>query len=627
MKTFTPSPLRLVVSLLPCIAFIFTVQTTPAASTDFIHSPIPHSLYSNSAFEPESLPHSATVATALFPLIHKSPCPIDSSLSRFVDHRAHTLHRLTLFSSFSVKHGLKRRAPEDNSTLPGDNNSNDTITSARTDGTTTIAKEEEEAEAAQKAAEEARAVEEAAQKKAEEEEAARKKAEEEEAARKKAEEEEAARKKAEEEEAARKKVEEEETAKKKAEEEEAAREAAEEEAAKKAAEEETKKAGEEEAAKKAAEETEAAKRAKEEADRKAAVEEAARKAKEEAEKNKDKDKEHNKGTAHDKHNEEEVGVDRDNGTPVSFKDGTTTKGDSTESSRTTIMITAIAGGAALVAIVIVGFIIRHRRDVSRRASAMEAYLSKKVQLQPMDNDNDDTSTLFSRNNSNNGGNNAQEVYSHRSNSRHERSQQHLAHPSPRHQHVNQDYDSHHNDDKDISMPSMPTLMTTAAGVETSGRYYPQYHYEDYRAVNPVFVQSNLAPQDQYQKYCQQQGHDYYSHPQESYNEYYDQNIRQSNEFLVHLQFVDFPLPPTVAPPLAPFAIDTLSKEPSSTTAAPPSAAVSASLISHLPRSPHSLTCAKGSLKRSPVVALIASETGEGANGERSLRRSGSVLFE
>ncbi|KAF9291729.1 hypothetical protein BGZ88_006759 [Linnemannia elongata] len=476
---------------------------------------------------------------------------------------------------------------------------------------------EEEAEAAQKAAEEARAVEEAAQKKAEEEEAARKKAEEEE-------------------EAARTKVEEEETAKKKAEEEEAARKAAEEEAAKKAAEEETKKATEEEEAKKAAEETEAAKRAKEEADKKAAVEEAARKAKEEAEKNKDKDKEHNKGTAHDKHNEEEVGVDRDNGTPVSFKDGTTTKGDSTESSRTTIMITAIAGGAALVAIVIVGFIIRHRRDVSRRASAMEAYLSKKVELRPMDNDNDDTSTLFSRNNSNNGGNNAQEVYSHRSNSRHERSQQHLAHPSPRHQHVNQHYDSHHNDDKDISMPSMPTLMTTAAGVETSGRYNPQYHYEDYRAVNPVFVQSNLAPQDQYQKYCQQQGHDYYSHPQESYNEYYDQNMYSTNiatETTIERisrpspTFVDFPLPPTVAPPLAPFAIDTLSKEPSSTTAAPPSAAVSASLISHLPRSPHSLTCVKGSHKRLPVEALIASETGEGANGERSLRRSGSVLFE
>lgn len=566
-------------------------------------------------------------------------------------HTAHTLHRLTLFSSFSVKHALKRRAPEDNSTLPGDNNSNGTGASARTDGTTTIAKEEEEAEAAQKAAEEARAVEEAAQKKAEEEEAARKKAEEEEAARKKAEEEE--------------------TAKKKAEEEEAARKAAEEEAAKKAAEEETKKAGEEEAAKKAAEETEAAKRAKEEADRKAAVEEAARKAKEEAEKNKDKDKEHNKGTAHDKRkqpsrrflfvcllyfspmaptdrgvfckripnridNEEEVGVDRDNGTSVSIKDGTTTKGDSTESSRTTIVITAIAGGAALVAIVIVGFIIRHRRDVSRRASAMEAYLSKKVELQPMDNDNDDTSTLFSRNNSNNGGNNTQEVYSHRSNSRHERSQQYLAHPSPRHQHVNQHYDSHHNDDKDISMPSMPTLMTTAAGVETSGRYYPQYHYEDYCAVNPVFVQSNLAPQDQYQKYCQQQGHDYYSQLQESYNEYYDLSMfstKIATETTIERisrpspTFVDFPLPPTVAPPLAPFAIDTLSKEPSSTTAAPPSAAVSASLISHLPRSPHSLTCAKGSHKRSPVEALIASETGEGANGERSLRRSGSVLFE
>ncbi|KAG0067371.1 hypothetical protein BGZ90_001016 [Linnemannia elongata] len=300
------------------------------------------------------------------------------------------------------------------------------------------------------------------------------------------------------------------------------------------------------------------------------------------------------------------------------------------------MITAIAGGVALVAIVIVGFIIRHRRDVSRRASAMEAYLSKKVELQPMDNDNDDTSTLFSRNNSNNGGNNAQ-VYSHRSNSRHERSQQHLAHPSPRHQHVNQHYDSHHNDHKDISMPSMPTLMTTAAGVETSERYYPQYHYdEDYRAVNHVFVQSNLAPQDQYQKYCQQQGHDYYSRPQESYNEYYDQNMYPTNiatETTIERisrpspTFVDFPLPPTVAPPLAPLAIDTLSKEPSSTTAAPPSAAVSASLISHLPRSPHSLTCTKGSHKRSPVEALIASETGEGANGERSLRRSGSVLFE
>ncbi|KAG9060961.1 hypothetical protein KI688_007788 [Linnemannia hyalina] len=57
---------------------------------------------------------------------------------------------------------------------------------------------------------------------------------------------------------------------------------------------------------------------------------------------------------------------------------------------------------------------------------------KKVELQPMGNYIDGTSTLFSRNNCNYGGNSDQAVYSHGKNSRYGRSQQHLAHPSPRH---------------------------------------------------------------------------------------------------------------------------------------------------------------------------------------------------
>lgn len=352
-------------------------------------------------------------------------------------------------------------------------------------------------------------------------------------------------------------------------------------------------------------------------------------------------------------NEQELGGDKDNGAPEAYKDGTMTNGDSTESSKKTTMIAAIAGGAALVAIVVAGFIIRHRRDVSRRASAMEAYLSKKVELH-MGNDSDDTSTSFSHNNSSNGGNSGQAVYNHRNNSRHERSQQHLAPPSPRHQHVNQHYDNHHCDDNEMILPSMPTLMTTAAGIETSGRYYPQY--------SPVLVQNRLAPKDQYEKYCHQQGYDHYSHPQEPYDEWYDQNMYPTSMatettidsiYRPSPTFVDFPLLPAVASPSAPLAIDTSSKELSSNAAAPAFATVPVStpFTSPLPRDPHSLTSgstassyasvsrnsasaavagmkkAKGSSKRSPVVALIASENGEGANGEQSLRRSGSVLFE
>ncbi|KAK3840207.1 MAG: hypothetical protein JOS17DRAFT_9907, partial [Linnemannia elongata] len=585
MKTFISARPRLVVSLLPCIVLILNVQVAPAASTDIIHPPTPHSLCSSSAIEPGSLLYPTTAAAAVFPVIHKSPYPTDSSLSLFVDRR--------------VKHALERRAPGDNATHPGDNSG--TGTGSRT--------------------------------KAEEEEAARKKAEEE-AARKKAEEEEAARKAAEAE-AAKKAAEEE--AKKKAEINEAARKAAEEEA--------RKRAQEDEAARKA-DEAEAARRAKEEADRKAAVEEAARKAKEEAEKNNDKDEEHNKGTAHDKDNEQELGGDKDNGAPDVFQDGAITKDNSTEGSKKTTMIAAIAGGAALVAIVVAGFIIRHRREVTRRASAMEAYLSKKVELQPIGIDSDDASTSFSRSNSNNGGNNGQAVYSHRNNSRHGRSQQHLAHPSPHHQQVTQHYDNHHynDDDNDIILPSMPTLMTTAAGVETSGRYYPQYRYEDYHAVSPVLAQSTLAPRDQYGKYCQKQRHGYYSHPQEPYDEYYDQNMYSTSIAMETIidpiyrpspTFVDFPPPSAVAPPSAFLAINTPSEKLSS-AAAP----VSTSFTSLLPRDPHSLIYseptassyvsvsrnsasaavarmkdAKGSSKRSHVEALIASETGEGANGE------------
>lgn len=343
-----------------------------------------------------------------------------------------------------------------------------------------------------------------------------------------------------------------------------------------------------------------------------------------------------------------------------------TKDNSTESSKKTIMIAAIAGGAALVTAVVAGFIIRHKRDSSRRASAMEAYLGKKFELQHMGNDNDDTSTSFSRNNSNNGG---QAVYSHRSNSRYAGSQQHLAHPSPRHQHANQHYDNQHYDDHDMTLPSMPTLMTTRGTAENSEQFYPQHHYENYHAVSPVLVQSSLTPQNQYDQYYQQQGHDYYSHPQDHYDEYYEQQNMYSTGIPTEKTIdpvarhsstsVDFPLPPATAPTGVPLAIDTSSKELSSTAVGPTTAGGpgSASLTPPPPRDPHALTYsgsiisssislsrisstapatagiknAKGAFKRSPVTALIASETGgdigaEATSDERPLRRSGSVLF-
>jgi hypothetical protein len=322
------------------------------------------------------------------------------------------------------------------------------------------------------------------------------------------------------------------------------------------------------------------------------------------------------------------------------------------------MIAAIAGGTALVAAVIAGFIIQHKRDASRRASAMEAYLSKKVELQPMGNDNDDTSTSFSRNNSNNGG---QAVYSHRSNSRHARSQQHLAHPSPHHQHANQHYDDQHYDDHDMTLPSMPTLMATR-GVESSEQFYPQYHYENYHAVSPVLAQNSLTSQDQYDQYYQQEGYDYYSYPQDHYDEYYDHQNMYSTDIPRETTIdpvppstsVDFPLPPATLPAGVPLAIETSGKELSSTAGGPGSVP----LTPLPPRDPHALTYsgsiasssaslsrtsssataaaagmknAKGAFKRSPVAALIASETSgdigaEAASGERPLRRSGSVLF-
>ncbi|KAF9131905.1 hypothetical protein BGX30_012910, partial [Mortierella sp. GBA39] len=417
------------------------------------------------------------------------------------------------------KHTLERRAPGDNATHPGVNTSNGTGTGARKDGTTATTTEEEEAEAARKAAKEAT-------RKAAEEEASKKKTEEEEAAREKTEEEAKAEKKAEEEEAARKAAEEE--AAKKAAEEEAKKKVEEQEAARKVAEKEAKKKAEEEAAKRAAEEAEAARRAKEEADRRAAVEEAARNAKGGAEMNEDKGMEYNKGTAHDKDNKQKLGEVKDNETPDQFEDGTMTKGDSTISSKTTIMIVAIGGSAALVVIIVTGFIIRHRQDVSRRASVMEAYL---------------------------------------------------------------------------------------------GRHYRQCHYGDYHTVSPVLVQKYVRD-----KLATETTIDPSSRPSPT--------------------FISFLFPAAVAPPSGPLVIDTSSKESFSTDADP----VSASLASPLPRDPHSfdllwidglfsasrnsasegvagMKSAKGSFKRSPVEALIASETGSGANGEQSLRRSGSVLFE
>ncbi|KAG0250882.1 hypothetical protein BGZ95_007055, partial [Linnemannia exigua] len=535
-----------------------------------------------------------------------------------------------------------------------------------------------EEEAAKKKAEEEeaakRAAEEEAKRKAKEDEAARRKAEEEEAARKKAEEEDAVRKKADEEEAARKKAEEEEAARKKAEEEEAARKKTEEEEAAKKSQE-----VEREAARKAAEDAEAARKAKEEADRKAAVEEASRKAREEAEKNKNKDQD-NKETSKDSEN----GFgDNDGGISDPFDDHMMIGNDKTsEATKKAIMIGSIAGGAALVAIVVVGFLIRHKRDASRRASAMEAYLSKKVELQPMGGpDNNQSFTSFSRNSSNNnrgghvsrGGSSGQDVYSHRSNSRHARSQQHLMHPSPhlthtspRHQHAAQHYDDLHYDDPNMNLPTMPSLMSAGAGPPSGGagisdQYYPQYHCDSYRAISPVLVSNRLAPQDQYDQYdqyYQQQGHDYYNQYQQEYDGYYDRDMYSSGiatDTTVRPAptFINFPLPPVL------LAIDTASKGLSTGTDATATAATAspnpATLTSPLPRDPHALTYsgstassstasfamssastgtknAKGSLKRSPVAALIASETdgdvggSQEPGGHRTLRRSGSVLF-
>ncbi|KAF9155809.1 hypothetical protein BG015_008518 [Linnemannia schmuckeri] len=270
-----------------------------------------------------------------------------------------------------------------------------------------------------------------------------------------------------------------------------------------------------------------------------------------------------------------------------------TNDDSSESSKKTIVIIAIAGGAALVAIVAAGFIIRHKRNASRRASAMEAYLSKKVKLRPMGNDNEDTLTSFFRNN-NNGG-------------------------------------------------------------DDSGQA------ENYHTVSPMLVRGNLASQDQYGQYYQQ-GHDYYRHSQEQCDEYYSPGMYStgiSTETTIDPvirpspTFVDFLFPPAPEPAGVPLAVDTSSKELSSITASPTFGSPgSSSLTSPLPRDPHSLIYsrsiasssasnsrtlastartgmrnANGPSKRSPVEALITFETDEDTNGERPLRRSGSVLFE
>ncbi|KAF9120267.1 hypothetical protein BGW39_011537 [Mortierella sp. 14UC] len=459
---------------------------------------------------------------------------------------------------------------------------------------------------------------------------------------------EAAKKKAKEDEAAKKKAEEEEAAKKAAKEEEARKKAQEEEAAKKNQEE-----AEQEAARKATEEAEAARKAKEEAGRKAAVEEAARKAREEAERNKDKDQDRNKETSGDKEDDQDFG-NKDNGISDPLDDHMMMgKDDSSEGTNMTIVIGSVAGGAALVAIVVAGFLIRHKRDASRRASAMEAYLSKKVELQPMGGDNNQASPSLSRHNSNNnggahvgrGGSNSQGVYSHRSNSRHSRSRQHLTHPSPLHQHANQHYDDQHYDGPSVSLPAMPTLVATGMGspsgrAEGSDHYYPQYHYEDYHT-------------DQYDQYYQRQGHEYYNHQQQQeYNGYDDQEMYSSGiatEITARSAptFVDFPLPPSAS-----LAVETASKE--LLTNADAAGSNPITVISALPRGPYALTCsestasssasfsmsstsagmknAKGSSKRSPVEALIASEAGgdvggsEGLGGQPILRRSGSVLF-
>ncbi|KAF9910490.1 hypothetical protein EC991_006307 [Linnemannia zychae] len=669
MKSPTSRP-RLV-SLLSCVALILSIQAPPVYS-DIIQSPDRHLPYFNNIETPGSpAPTLVTAETVeLLPTlpsaatIRKSSYPIDFTAALDDDR---------------VKQILQRRAPGDDEphqdiTHSEDGTGIDTGTGAGNGGSTTVTSEEEEAakkkaeeEAAKKAAEEEaarkKAEEEEAAKKAAEEEAARKAAEEEaakkaaeEEAAKKAAEEEEARKKAEEEEA-RKKTEEE--ARKKAEEEEAARKKAEEEAAKK-----NQEKAEREAARKAAEEAEAARKAKEEADKKAAVEEAARKAREEAERNKNKDQD-NKETSGGKGNDQALG-NKDNRVPDPSDDYMTTdKDESSESTKKTIMIGSISGGAALVALVVAGFLIRHKRDARRRASAMEAYLSKKVELQSMGGDSNQSSTSFSRHNSSNnggahvsrGGSSGQGVYNQRSNSRYARSQQHLTHPSPLHLHATQHYDDQNYDASSMGLPAMPTLISTgvdspSGGIEGSDHYYPQYHYEDYHAASPVLVSNRLASQDQYDQYYQQQGHDYYSQQQQEYDGYYDQEMYSSGiatETAARsaATYVDFPLPPSAS-----LAVETTSKEPhSSAEAAIPNPTVLTSLP---PRDPHALTysvstasssaslamssasagtrSAKGPSKRSPVAALIASETGgddrgsEGSGGQRTLRRSGSVLF-
>ncbi|KAF9101483.1 hypothetical protein BGX29_005578, partial [Mortierella sp. GBA35] len=355
---------------------------------------------------------------------------------------------------------------------------------------------------------------------------------------------------------------------------------------------------ESEAAKKAAEEEAAKKAAEEEAARKAAEEEAAKKIEHEG----------NNG----------------NGIPDPLEDSTLSKDGSTDGSSKTVMIASISAGVAVVAILLAGLVIRHRRQ-ARRASAMEAYLSKRVELQPMDDNNQSTPSFPRSNNGNDGGNNGQAVYAgnriHSSpSSRHARTQQYLGQPSPRHQHANQHYD-----DSSMVPSAMPRLMEIAAvapGSEGAEPYDPPYHYQDL---------------DYYNQQQQQQHHGYYN-----------QNVCSSDIVSEMTEatlprtpiFVDFPLPP--------LANSTSSKE-LAAPSAPPAAAIgspsSAPLTLPAPRDPHVLTYsesttslssksssslsgmmkANGTFKRSPVETLIASET-DSEGGHRTVRRSGSLLF-
>ncbi|KAF9086835.1 hypothetical protein BGX23_008547 [Mortierella sp. AD031] len=386
-----------------------------------------------------------------------------------------------------------------------------------------------------------------------------------------------------------------------------------------------------EAAKKAAEEEAAKKAAEEEAARKAAEEEAAKKIEHEG----------NNG----------------NGIPDPLEDSTLSKDGSTDGSSKTVMIASISAGVAVVAILLAGLVIQHRRQ-ARRASAMEAYLSKRVELQPMDDNNQSTPSFPRSNNGNDGGNNGQAVYAgnriHSSpSSRHARTQQYLGQPSPRHQHANQHYD-----DSSMVPSAMPRLMEIAAvapGSEGAEPYDPPYHYQGYQTVSPVLVHSGTAipsqgdQYDQYEPYYQHQDLDYYNQQQQQqHHGYYNQNVCSSDIVSETTEatpprtpiFVDFPLPP--------LANSTSSKE-LAAPSAPPAAAIgspsSAPLILPAPRDPHVLTYsesttslssksssslsgmmkANGTFKRSPVETLIASET-DSEGGHRTVRRSCSLLF-